>query len=214
MVISGVPFYSNTPDSTHCFQAVLRMVIGYFEPNRALTWAQLDKITGKREGLWTSTGEGLSWLQDHSYTVNVVEAFDYRRFIDEGVEYMRDAFGDEVAKAQEEHSDIPYEQRIAKRFLQKVEVTKRAPDFNEIETFITEGHLVICAVNSRKMNDMPGYAGHSVLVVGFDNDSVIINDPGGKIVKGQAYRHVPRQKFLDAWAFPNNEATNLVAITK
>lgn len=45
MIIQNVPFYSNTPDDTHCFQAVLKMVLKYFQPEKYYSFEQLDKLS-------------------------------------------------------------------------------------------------------------------------------------------------------------------------
>ena len=48
-----VPFYTNTSDDTHCYQAGLKMILKYFIPDKDFSWEELDKFTAKVEDLWT-----------------------------------------------------------------------------------------------------------------------------------------------------------------
>ena len=88
-----IPFYSNTEDDTHCFQAVIKMVLKFFWPDKEFTWAELDKITAKVEGLWTWQMAGLLWLDANGFEVKDIEAFDYDQFIKKGGDYHGNVFG-------------------------------------------------------------------------------------------------------------------------
>ncbi|MEI7653301.1 MAG: hypothetical protein WCJ70_03425 [bacterium] len=66
-----VPFFPNTSDDTHCYQAVLQMILGYFLPLEAHTLQDLDSITGKTDQKWTWPTAGLMWLyaqRGYTYT--------------------------------------------------------------------------------------------------------------------------------------------------
>ena len=78
-----VPFYSNAPDDTHCFQAAMKMVYEYFKPDEKLSFAEWDKISAKVEGLYTWQMAGLLWMAKDFYVTDI-ETFDYKRFIEEG----------------------------------------------------------------------------------------------------------------------------------
>lgn len=57
-----IPFFSNTPDNTHCYQAAIKMLAKYFWPQENYTWDELDKITVKVKGFWTWPMAGILWL--------------------------------------------------------------------------------------------------------------------------------------------------------
>ena len=40
-----IPFYPN-PDNTHCFQAVIKMILKYYFPKEEYSWKELEKLTG------------------------------------------------------------------------------------------------------------------------------------------------------------------------
>jgi len=207
MIDYNVPFYSNTPDDTHCFQAALKMVLKYFLPEKEYSWEELEKKTAKVEGLWTWTMAGILWLKESCFDVVNIEQMDYRRFASEGESYLIEFFGEDVGKEQIEHSDIPQEVEYARRFADISEL--RIPYDSEIKSFLEQGYLVICNVNSHMLNDKEGYAGHFVVVKGYDDTGFILHDPG---LPAFEKRHVRFDVFERAWAYPNETAKNIVAV--
>ena len=105
-----VPFYGNTPDDTHCFQAAFRMIFKYFLPDREFSWEELEKMSAKVEGLGTWPSAMLIQAQKMGFDVITVEGFDAKAFIEEGANYLRQAFGEETGAWQVTNSDIPQEQ--------------------------------------------------------------------------------------------------------
>jgi hypothetical protein len=204
-----VPFFANTPDDTHCFQAALRTVLKYYQPERDFSWEELERITLKKRDLWTWPTAGFSWLQDQGFEVHDVEAFDYERFVQEGEDYLIETFGQEVGGAQIMHSDIDRERLLAQDFLAKVKVEKRVPQRSEIEEYLQNGYLVVCNINAAALNNTTGYIGHFVVVTGFDNDSLRLHDAG---LPARENRIVSKEQFEKAWAYPNDTAKNFVAV--
>ena len=56
------PFYSNTKDNTHCFQAVIKMIAETYWPDESYSWDELDVLTQKKVGMWTWPMAGYVWL--------------------------------------------------------------------------------------------------------------------------------------------------------
>lgn len=204
-----IPFYPNTPDDTHCFQAVLRMVLKYFLPHEEYTWKELDKMTAKKEGLWTWPMAALLELRRKGFEIASVEVFDYGRFAREGPDYLYEFLGDEVAQAQVEHSDIQQERRLAREFVQEVGVDKRIPSMTDIVTMMNDGYLVTCNVNSHALRNRPGYAGHYVLITGYGDSELVLHDPGLPPLKNRA---VSAEVFERAWQYPNKTAKNVTGM--
>src|SRR5215211_808857 len=174
----SIPFYANTSDNTHCFQAAVKMVVKYFWPEREYSWNELDTITAKVEGLWTWPMAGLLWLQTQGMEIRNVEIFDYEKFIKYGGSYLIDEFGEEMGKAQIKHSDIEQERRRAAEFIRLVTITKEIPTIELLRGFLKDDYVVICNINSHRLNDTAGYAGHSVVIKGFDENNFLLHDPG------------------------------------
>jgi hypothetical protein len=203
-----IPFYANTPDNTHCFQATLKMVIKHFWPMREYSWEELDRITAKAEGLWTWPLAGLLWLANQGLEVKNIEVFDYSRFIEHGGDYLIAEFGEEFGKAQIEHSDIDQERALAATLLERGMVMKAIPTLHLLKQLLGEGYVVICNINSRRLKNEEGYAGHFVVVKGFDEQHLFLHNPGLPPLANQA---VPFELFEQAWAYPNEKAKNIMA---
>jgi hypothetical protein len=180
IIIDGmkIPFYPNTGDGTHCFQAALRMVLGYFEPEREFTYEELDRISQKLPGKWTWPTAAMLWLMEHRYELRLVEEFDYAAFAERGADYLMEKCGQEVAQVQIENSDIGREQEIAAKFVQYAPLEHRIPELADVERFIADNWVVICNVNSSLLHNQSGYSGHFVIVVDVTADEVVIHDPG------------------------------------
>ena len=203
-----VPFYTS-PDNTHCFQASLKMIVQYFWPDKDYSWEELDKITVKVEGLWTWPMAGLIWLQKQGVEVRIIELFNYKRFAQFGGEYLIDEYGEEVGELQIKNSDIEQEKAIAKEFVEKVTVQKSIPTINDLKDFLTQDYLIICNVNSRKLNNKEGYSGHFIVLKGFDDKHFIIHDSGP--TPAFENRIVDFDLFKKAWAYPNEKAKGIMA---
>jgi hypothetical protein len=203
-----IPFYQNTPDDTHCFQASLKMIMKYFWPSEDYSWKELDKITAKVSGMWTWTMAGLMWLQEKGLEIKNIEAFDYEKFIQKGGQYLRDEFGEEVGNEQIKHCDIDQEIAIAKKFVKTINTEKRSPSMKEIKELLLKGYLIIVSLNAIALDEKMGYASHSVVIKGFDDQGFILNDPG---LPGRENRKVDFGIFEKAWAYPNEKARNIMA---
>lgn len=204
-----VPFYANTEHDTHCVQASLKMVLGYFEPEHEYSWGVLEKITAKDDHHWTWPSAMLLWLIGNNYEVKVVDLFDYEEFAEKGARYIYENLGDEVGKAQEKNSDIRLEQERAKQLIGKVDKNNEIPTQARIRQSIENGYLVLCRVNSCVLNGVEGYVGHSVIVKGFNDSGLILHDPGLPPLQD---RFVSHDEFEKAWAYPVPESKNITAI--
>jgi hypothetical protein len=204
-----IPFYSNTPDNTHCFQACLKMVLKYFLPECEFSWEKLEKMTAKKENLWTWPTAAILNLKKLGFDVIKIGDFDYERFAKEGEKYLIEKYGKEVAKAQVEHSDIAQEKDLARKLIKEFKPIKRPASFDDINRLILEGYIVICNVNSRILNNKPGYAGHFIVITGIENKKIILHDPG---LPPYSNRKVSKILFERAWAYPSENEKNLIAL--
>lgn len=204
-----VPFFANTADNTHCFQATFRMITKHFRPGQDYSWEELEKITAKVEGLWTWPMAGLMWLADNGYNVVSVSVFDYDRFIRIGNDYLLERFGEEAGQKQIAHSDIEQERRIAQQYVTKATIEHRIPEVTDIERSLCNGYLVLCNVNARALNSKSGYSGHFVVVIGYDEDTLLLHDPG---LPGRERRVVTKECFESAWAYPTVRNKGFTAI--
>jgi hypothetical protein len=209
-LITPVPFYANTADNKHCFEASIRMVLKYFLPEQDFSWDKLDEMSAKVPGKATWPQQTLINLHNMGFDIALIEGFDGHAFVEKGAVYLQQAFGKEVADWQVANSDIEQEQRIYSQLFQTdAHVENRIPTLAECKKYLENGYLTICMINSRKLNNKEGYAGHAVLVYQIDDTSVMLHDPG---LPPQQARTVSHNEFEAAWAYPNTEAKSIIAI--
>ena len=204
-----VPFYAN-PDKTHCLQACVRSTLKFFEPNNEYPWERLDKITDKIKGMSTWPQRTLINLSSMGYKTILIESFDYKQFILQGKDYLINEYGQVTANWQIKNSNIKKEQKDYIELLSSDAIIKnKEPLQKDIKTFLDSGYLVKATVNSKKLNNLPGYTGHSILIIGYDNNGLYVHDPGPI---AQRNRYVLTNAFEQAWASPNIKAKELIAI--
>jgi hypothetical protein len=206
-----IPFYANTPDDTHCVQAVFKMIAEHFRPDLTHSFEEWDVISHKKQGGWTWPMSSLMWLKEQGFDVVNIEDFDYDRFSKEGLAYLATLWGQELADIQAEKTNVPAEQEIAKRFAREIDTERRAPILKDVRSLLDDGYLVSLSVNLRILNGQEGYVGHLVVVRGYDESGVFLNDPGLPPVEN---RHVDTELFMRAWAYPDEKALNLAALRK
>lgn len=203
-----VPFYSNTPDDTHCYQAALKMVLKYFLPDKDYSWKDLEKFTAKKEGLWTWPTQSFMNLINLGFDVIDIDDMDNKKFIEEGGQYLINKYGKEVGEKQIERSDIKQEIRLMKKYEKYGKHKIQMPTFKMLEELLDQGYLVVCNINAYKLNDKPGYAGHFVVTYGYRSKNLHLHDPG---LPAMENRIVSYEQFKKAWDYPNENARNLMA---
>jgi hypothetical protein len=202
------PFYPNTADDTHCYQAALRMVLKHFKPEEEYTWEELEKLTAKVEGLWTWPTQGLINLYSMGFEVIDVDDFNIEQFIEQGGEYLIKKYGKEVGELQINHSDIAQEQRIFSEYLELKIHQERLPTLEEIKRYLDEDFLVGCNVNAYMLENEEGYAGHFVVLYDYDKEGFLLHDPG---LPPQPERKISFEQFCKAWEYPDKSSRNLQA---
>jgi len=208
MNVKSVPFYSNTSDDTHCYQAALRMVLKYFLPHKEYSWEELEQLTAKVKNLWTWPTQGLISLYKFGFHVVEIEDFDIDAFIKDGEAYLIQKFGEEVGKEQIQHSDIEQERNIYKKYLKLHVHEQRVPNIEDIKKLLEDDYLVVCNVNSCGLSNTSGYVGHFVVIYDYNQNNLILHDPGLPALQA---RSVSYGNFLRAWEYPNQTAKNIMA---
>ena len=205
-----VPFYENTPDNLHCFQAVLRMILKYFEPEEEFSWENLEEISQRRPNGYTWGTAAMLWLHRRGYEIRDVGLFDSKKFTEIGAPYMIEFHGETAGRDQIANSDIDHEVRLAKEAL--VEIGQSPLSIPTLETFRQfkrEGFLTFTLVNSAALINQPGYCGHFVLILDADHEWVKIHNPG---LPGYENQRVRISTFEKAWAHSTEKSKNLTAV--
>lgn len=206
----NVPFYANTKDNTHCYQAALKSVLGYFLPNKKYTFKELDKFTAKKKGKWTWPTQALINLDKLGFDVIRKSTFDYEQFVKKGGQYLIKKYGKEVGEAQIKNSDIEQEKRLAKKYVSIFGNETGLPTFAELKKLLKKGYLIVVNVNyySLTVDSQKPYSGHFAVIFGIDNKSVYLHDPG---LPPNPNAKIPLRNFVNAWEYPDKDSRNYQA---
>jgi hypothetical protein len=206
---NNVSFVANSNDDLHCLQAAYMSILKYFKPEMTMDWNEWNELTGfeKDKGTWASAG--LLWFKNQGFDITHISLFDYENFIKNGGDYLLQLTGEEVGNWQISHTNMPLEIERAKKLLAGSIVQKREPKVEDIKDLLKSGYLVRVLVNANKLNQKPGYFGHAVTIIGFNDSEVIFHDPGLPPIPN---RRITWEDFESAWADPNIEAKELDAI--
>lgn len=176
-----VPFVGNDEKpSDRCVPAVVAMVLAYFMPKRTFTMPEVEQICGYVSGKGTWKTQLLLSLHDLGFQTEWIEDFDHHKFIADPEGYLSTILDKEALDWQVANSDLPKEADRMKQYLAKgLPLEQRKGTRQDIKNYLDDGWLVMLEVNENVIAGIPGYLGHVVLVVGYDDDNVTIHNPDG-----------------------------------
>lgn len=178
----GVPFVGNDENpSDKCVPAVVAMVLGYFFPKQKFTMNQAEQICGYVPGKGTWKTKLLLSLNELGLQTKWIEDFDHSMFVKDPEGYLATILDEEALDWQIRNSNLPEEAERMGQYLSKgLPLEERKGTRQDIKNFLNEGWLVMVEVNENVIAGVPGYLGHVVLVVGYDDDvNVVIHNPDG-----------------------------------
>ena len=199
-----IPFYSSFaipghPNGVHCVETSLRMILGYFEPETKYTIKELEKISGKQPGKGSWSFQWSLWFVNNGYEVKHYTIFNFRAFIDEGIDYIRREYGNKVADWQEQTSDVEAARLLAAEFINSVTVVPKKPTIEDIRQEMTNGFVAKPMVNSKVLNEAEGYEGHAVVVLDIDDSNIWFQDPGLPAFENRKMSHKLFQQAMDSF---------------
>ena len=172
-----IPFVENHKDNMHCVNAVFRMVHQYFF-NKDLTWKQIDNLTKAVPGLATWTFVGEMEFAKKGLDVKNIEPISYRQLHKQGVDYISKIVGKKTAEYYFKKSNIAYVLKYIPEYLKTVKHETRRADVKEMCQFLEEGSLIGAEINSRILNNKPGFSLHFILLYDYDGKHITLHDPG------------------------------------
>jgi hypothetical protein len=203
--VKQLHFYPNHKDGGHCASAVFRTLYKYYF-DIDLAWKEAEEIQGFRDGKsgWNIIAQ--TKLARKGVKIKCIEPFDYVRFKQIGNDYFYQNFSPEVADYYVKHSTIKDAIPYIDEFEDKVDHEMRRASIEDIIDMLNEGYLVGAELNSRQLNNEPGFLSHYVLVHGFDGENFTLNDPGLPPIEN---RIVPFAKMKEVVEAPdqNNEVS-------
>jgi len=195
-VLKKIPFFSNTKDNTHCFQACLKMILKFLYPEKSFSFKKLDEISQKPKNKWTWPYTALINLKKMGLVVKYYSTFDCKKFAKEGLDYLKKKFPKDFKTILEKTGDIKKEMRNAEKLIKSGIFSYQKTSLKSVKRKFNQNYLVIFHINTRILHKKKGYSGHFVVLVGFDKNYLFIHDPG---LPPYPERKVPKSLFLKAW---------------
>lgn len=177
---SKIPFYKNKESDTHCLQAAMKIVLGYYFPNKTYSFKELDKITGHREGQWTYPYKMYTWLTKQGVGVEHVERFPMRRFTKEGVGFLKTYWDPDYFDLQKKYSDFDSAQKDALAALKDpyIKFRYRHGTVQLLREYWSKRYMLIVKVNPYTLRGIEGLGSHVVVVTDVKKNRITIHDPG------------------------------------
>ena len=100
----NIPLYENDADGNRCLQACVGMVAEYFTGEK-YSLDELDKLTGRKDGKWTYTAQGVVALHDLGFKAVYYSAHDASLYV-QGEKYIRKTFGKNAERILH-YTDLP-----------------------------------------------------------------------------------------------------------
>lgn len=184
--------------------AVYASVLDYFLGQKP-TWGELERLAGfdvsGNRAVWTV--EPLPKMARLGLDIRMIEPFNYPRFLDKGESYLSTLYSEEEIQWYYEHSTIRDMRDYIPEFLQSIAYECRQATLADLDNMLSEDRLVFLSVNSKVLNDGPGFSSHAILILAKEGDEYIAHDPG---LPPHPYRRIERKKLWQAMGGDDNTA--------
>lgn len=192
-----VPFIQNPDD--RCTVAVIGMVLAYFMPERHFNMSELENICGYEKGRSIWKAESMLNLAKLGFQLHWIEDFDHHKFMANPQAYLHSILDDNAYQWQVTHGDLEKEAQRIKQYIESgLPLEQRQATKEDIKQFLDDGWLVHLEVNANTLSGKPGYEGHSVLAIGYDDSSVTLHNPDG-VSGNKPNQHVSWELLDKAW---------------
>lgn len=198
--MKDVPFYANREDDMSCTLAVYRSILRYFT-GKEYSWQEVEQLSGFQNGIAAWTVQIWTNLAKQGFDICMVENFDYASYLQKGMDYLQTIYKPEEIDWLLKHSNLANIKPFIPEFLKTIQHEQRTPQLSDIDAMLKDKYLVTVQVNSRALNDQPGYVAHMVLVTQHDDAGYTAHDPG---LPPQANRHISRDQLWRAMGGDGN----------
>jgi hypothetical protein len=185
------------------------MILSYFISYKEYSWSELYELTDKKPDKWTWPMRSMLNLEKLGFEIVNIESFNYSKFIENPKAYLYQEYGEEVALAQIQNSDIDIEVQNAKDFMEKIESIYKIPDLEDLKSLLDQGFMLLLNVNNRILENRSGYVGHAIIIKEIGENEIVLNNPASK--NGENNVH-SLAEFMPAWSYPDEKARNIMAV--
>lgn len=142
--------------------------------------SEVEQLCGYEKDMGAWPALGMMNLAKMGFQVHWIEDFDSEQFISDPKAYLRTFLDDEAYEWQVQHGDLELEAKRLQEYIQSgLSYEARKATREDIMRFLDDGWLVRLEVNAQTLVSKPGYDGHSILVIGYDENGFTIHNPDG-----------------------------------
>ncbi len=190
-----IPFYLNDKEGKQCLQVTMQCALKHFL-GKDYDLEELDRLTGRKPGLWTWTSQIATVLDDLGLKIKYYSKTNITPFL-EGESFIRSHFGKDAEHILK-NTDLPVTLASMKKSVEYGIFEHRLLKFSEIESNISQGHIVMIMIDHNKLAGVQGlYNGHFVILTGFDDENVYYHESGPN--DPTPNKRVNKEKFIEAW---------------
>lgn len=175
-----VPFTEN--GGRRCAPACTKMILDHLLPDMAISKEQAEDLSGFREGRSTWAAQHLLSLNTLGLEIGWIQAENLPAFAANPEAFMLAQFGGNVEQyeAYAKTSDISLEGARVKEYLERqLPFDQREATRYDITSLALGGHVVRLELNGKALADQPGDVGHAVVVSGFSDTVIRLENPDG-----------------------------------
>lgn len=174
-----IPFVENT--GRRCVPACAAMILKSLLPNREFSTTEVEKLCGFREDRSTWATQHMLGLYALGLHVGWIQDEDLHRFATDANGFIKNQISDENEYMTfTQVNDITLESQRMKTYLDLgLPFERRKGTREDITSLMLDGQLVRLEVNGKRLAEQEGYANHAVLVSGFSDAVVRLENPDG-----------------------------------
>jgi hypothetical protein len=192
-----IPFAENT--GRRCVPACTEMIANYLIPEQGISKTGAEQLSGFREDRPTWATQHLLSLHDSGVEVGWVQDEDIAAFAINPEEYIKSQFRAPSGELSVDGyiqflraNDLKLEaSRIHSYLTRGLSFEKRQATREDITQRMIGGYVVRLEVNGKQLADQPGFVNHAVVVSGFNDAAVRLENPDGQ--------HGSKPKQLVSW---------------
>lgn len=173
-----IPFVENT--GRRCVPACTGMTLNTLMPEHGYETSQIEQMCGFRPDRSTWAAQHLLALDDLGIDVGWIEDDDLPLFASDPYGLKRRQMNSTEFKVFTESNDLELEAlRVATYLERGLPFEQRRSNEEDIVSKLESGWLVRLEVNGKILADQEGYANHAVMVSGFNDKVVRLENPDG-----------------------------------
>ncbi len=181
-----IPPYFANKDGYSCQQAVIKMILSYFEPDKYWSWEEMDELCEYEKGKATwDTFAIYNLTSKMGYECLTYDDFNHKAFSENPKEYLSKVYDEEFTEWCYENSNIAlavkYAENIALNKNNLITIQQKSYTLDDLKNLISKNFLICAWVDSNILSRRSSgeVNGHFILIYNIDDKYIYFYNPGG-----------------------------------